>query len=730
MSFYEGTKHIFYTNNGNTVYIEPKTGQTLIVDGQLKTPFTAGSDTQIIYNDQGTLTGNNDARFFGGTSFLTEINTERIENASNKNTDGIGNLSGATNNLGNADAPAYGTCVEIYQGANLYTFLQSPDNGVFGGVQIYKDNIALTRLLYNTLPTNVSSDVQMSINEDATKIYFTDSSNLGNDSNYSYFTRSGDTFTFQDAEPGYRVSATGVYVAYSLKNNNTLVVRNTTGLSQIIYNGSDTTNKIYFHSMTSSNTLVFWYNNNIEVWTHNGTLWARIQTIPFATTPVSIDVKTNILVVGTATQLFIYERLNTTYTTLFNTTPSIFGVDPQVRAFTNGNSVFGITTTRIFSFLKSVNGWVELDVSVLVSPNMAYGAAVQNRLIVGTPNVIPNGGATHYSVDNDFRTLKNSIEIPTDGDITIRTEGNNLVIDSVETQINELSFIEDTGSNISPLDPNGFDIKVNNTTKVEIGNTRTRFTNQIQPEDGSEEVPAIVWDLNAANKTGIWVSGDQLNMKVRQATYSLWNDTAGSTTQYRHFHFYNPYLNAINPDINGSVLGIKAPFPRVGLTIESTLVAGLHNILNFYRNGVFCGAIQVNGPNTCTLLTTSDRRAKENIVNSTDSLQLINKLKVKKYNFKNDKQTVIGLIADEVNAIPELKHLTTMDGMTDAELTKCNELCKSIQERKARGEEINQEEEYKSKPRYHSMDYLGLIPILVGAINQLTDRVKILESKL
>jgi len=121
-----------------------------------------------------------------------------------------------------------------------------------------------------------------------------------------------------------------------------------------------------------------------------------------------------------------------------------------------------------------------------------------------------------------------------------------------------------------------------------------------------------------------------------------------------------------------------------------------------FRNGnVERGRIEWTTSGT-TYNTISDYRLKENVKDLTDSLTKINKLKPKSFNFKdNTNETRIGFIAHEVQetvpqAVTGTKDETREDGT----------------------------------PKYQGLDNSMLVPLLVGAIQELKAEIETLKTQI
>jgi len=123
--------------------------------------------------------------------------------------------------------------------------------------------------------------------------------------------------------------------------------------------------------------------------------------------------------------------------------------------------------------------------------------------------------------------------------------------------------------------------------------------------------------------------------------------------------------------------------------------------ISFYLSGTASGAINQAGASTVNYATSSDYRLKENVVEMTGSVDRVKQLKPNRFNFIADgpSRTVDGFLAHEVsNVVPEA--ITGDKDAVDAE-----------------GNIIPQ-----------GIDQSKIVPLLVGAIKELTARIEALEA--
>ena len=123
--------------------------------------------------------------------------------------------------------------------------------------------------------------------------------------------------------------------------------------------------------------------------------------------------------------------------------------------------------------------------------------------------------------------------------------------------------------------------------------------------------------------------------------------------------------------------------------------------ISFYLGTTFSGAINQAGSSSVNYATSSDYRLKENVVEMTGAIDRVKQLKPSRFNFIADgpSRTVDGFLAHEVSSIvPE-----SITGDKDAVDAESNIIPQGIDQSK-------------------------LVPLLVGAIKELTARIEALEA--
>ncbi len=130
-----------------------------------------------------------------------------------------------------------------------------------------------------------------------------------------------------------------------------------------------------------------------------------------------------------------------------------------------------------------------------------------------------------------------------------------------------------------------------------------------------------------------------------------------------------------------------------------------------YYNGTQIGDVRQATTSSVNYETTSDYRLKTNVEDFTNGLDVLNKLKVKKFNYKTDLDiNCVGFIAHELQEADDVFHFV-VSGVKDDEQMYCNN-CKKFNC-------VCSEKDCMCKPYYQSIDYGKLTPYTIGAIQDL-----------
>ena len=139
---------------------------------------------------------------------------------------------------------------------------------------------------------------------------------------------------------------------------------------------------------------------------------------------------------------------------------------------------------------------------------------------------------------------------------------------------------------------------------------------------------------------------------------------------------------------------------NTGIETRRTSTTNTQSAVFKDSSGVPIGSISHPTASSTAFNTTSDYRLKENIVEMTGAVDRLKQLKPNRFNFKSTPEhTVDGFLAHEVsNVVPEC-----ITGEKDGI-------------------------DFNGDPLYQGIDQSKLVPLLVGAIKELTARIEALES--
>lgn len=397
---------IFTSRKGNgTVNLLAGAGETLNIGGTGGTGGVIGNPTQVAYNNNNVMTGSDSLRFFDGDFYTDTVDTDKVRASKTRNELSLALTTDPAAKAGNTDIVGYGTGSAIANdGTNVWAFIQSPYDEIDGSVKVYKNGSALTNLAYQSLYTGNSVDVQMCCNDDGTRVYFTDSSMNGgvvDNSYFNYYTRSGDTFTYGTQGRAYRVSCWDKYLTVSYKTTDYLAIRDMAlSTTQVIYSGTGSTS-IRYHAM-STNTMAVCYDTYLKIFKLSSGTWSLAQTFIMPITPTSLDLKGNIMVLGSASAFYIYERTSSTADFSLSTNFTGSGL---VKTVTDGTNVLAVSSSVITSYVKYIGVWTLVSSTTSLSYAPASVDACSGYIIIGQTTYPSYGGATYYVVNPFIKTL-------------------------------------------------------------------------------------------------------------------------------------------------------------------------------------------------------------------------------------------------------------------------------------------------------------------------------------
>jgi len=203
----------------------------------------------------------------------------------------------------------------------------------------------------------------------------------------------------------------------------------------------------------------------------------------------------------------------------------------------------------------------------------------------------------------------------------------------------------------------------------------------------------ITYDAGSSNSLKFYNNASNERMRITSGGNVLIGTTTESVYQ-------NTTANDGGISMMESAQGFRLDVARDGNCYTANRPSTTGNVFDFRQAGVQVGTISITSSSTA-YNTTSDYRLKENVVEMTGALDRVSQLKPSRFNFIADAdKTVDGFLAHEVQEIvPE-----AISGKKDA---------------------VDKE----GNPEYQGIDQSKLVPLLVGAIQELQKRIEILENK-
>jgi hypothetical protein len=154
--------------------------------------------------------------------------------------------------------------------------------------------------------------------------------------------------------------------------------------------------------------------------------------------------------------------------------------------------------------------------------------------------------------------------------------------------------------------------------------------------------------------------------------------------------------------------------------LQATSTTTTVSVQRFYNPNGNVGSIQLGGSAT-SFVTSSDYRLKENVVEMTGALNRVDQLKPSRFNFIADADTTVdGFLAHEVaDVVPE-----AITGEKDA--TEEYEVTPAVLDDDGN---IIEEAVMGTRPVYQGIDQSKLVPLLVGAIQELRAEIEQLKNQ-
>jgi len=241
--------------------------------------------------------------------------------------------------------------------------------------------------------------------------------------------------------------------------------------------------------------------------------------------------------------------------------------------------------------------------------------------------------------------------------------------------------------------------RINNTTESSDWDTGDVVGSiEYYTSDASGNAPYVTSFIKSVNETGNGTLPDGA-LTFGTATYNA----VGGAVERMRITSGGDVLFGTTAKPNGtSIYGsgfIDDTDSAMVLKLASS-ATGAKTLIEFLNANGSVGSIQTSGTST-SYLTSSDYRLKENVVEMTGALDRVSQLKPSRFNFIADENTTVdGFLAHEVqDIVPE-----AITGEKDAVDEDNNAI-------------------------YQGIDQSKLVPLLVGAIQELQKRIEILENK-
>ena len=370
-----------------------------------------------------------------------------------------------------------------------------------------------------------------------------------------------------------------------------------------------------------------------------------------------------------------------------------------VKAIPNTNDLILISDSQDSNNTKQVTigslpGGSGSGVSSVTSSNVAITVADASTTPVltsvaytGAANIghVPAGGSATTFLRGDGSWI-----VPTN---TTYTAGNGLdltgTVFSTDLKANGGLVIESTelAVNLSAISITG----ILATTDGGTGNTLTPADGAVMFADSDNQF--------TTNTEFIYDSKKLINLTTSVTKPAAYFASSNATTA---IGAYNNDIGALNIYNSNSTVGAVT----LAISGEDTVSSSVSRLVTFYGASHLgpgqqrCGDIQANSSTlTISLLNASDYRLKENIIPLTNSVSKVKLLNPISYNIIGQSTLVEGFLAHELqeqfaNAVTGDKDGINIDGSINPQM----------------------------------VDYTKIIPVLVGAIKELTARIEALEA--
>ena len=337
----------------------------------------------------------------------------------------------------------------------------------------------------------------------------------------------------------------------------------------------------------------------------------------------------------------------------------------------SGSGVSSVTSSNVAITVADAS-----TTPVLTSVAYTGAANIGHVPAGGTPTTFLRGDGSWIVPTNTTYTAGNGLDLTGTVFSTDLKANGGLVIESTELAVN-LSAISITG--------------ILATTDGGTGNTLTPADGAVMFADSDNQF--------TTNTEFIYDSKKLINLTTSVTKPAAYFASSNATTA---IGAYNNDIGALNIYNSNSTVGAVT----LAISGEDTVSSSVSRLVTFYGASHLgpgqqrCGDIQANSSTlTISLLNASDYRLKENIIPLTNSVSKVKLLNPISYNIIGQSTLVEGFLAHELqeqfaNAVTGDKDGINIDGSINPQM----------------------------------VDYTKIIPVLVGAIKELTARIEALEA--
>lgn len=407
---YKGRIHTYTNNSGDdNIILKAGEGETLIVDGTISSSNFL--DKQIPYSNNGTLEGSDNFKYDYTND---KIITKEIYSENNYNDLGLNSLT-LTNTLTYSNLPNQGKAVSLGKnGSDFWMLVGAGDDSANQDSIVYKNGVFIDTVSAVTATGTPDYGKNVSCNEDFTYLTV---GNYDSNSPLSYnqdYKRVGDVISLLGgftARIGYVCKQTGNFIFTNDQSSSIIDAYDISTLTAYVDIGGEGIggSTVNIYDVCGGNTCVYYDSDEdlIKITTFDGvSTWAVIQTIDVSIigTPLKISCSNLLITIifSGGSVCLVYSRANTTYTTLYNTTPeSIIIGSGYTNLTTNGTSIFVSGSVYIQPIRKISGTWTK-DTNQTVLTGITSIDSVSGGLLVGRSGEGTYGEAKFYTVNEIF----------------------------------------------------------------------------------------------------------------------------------------------------------------------------------------------------------------------------------------------------------------------------------------------------------------------------------------